>query len=220
MKISKRLLSISYFINKPCNFIIDIGTDHALLPIYLIKNHFTQKILATDILNSALDQARANLKKYAVANIQLQQVKNWKEFKTSEIIDYILISGLGANTIIKIVQDILHLDFKYLIVQVSNTFFHYQLREFLLNNSFELVQEKIVYENKIFYISALFKRNNIKKTSNQSFLIQGLLSFDELWVNFKTSWINHLNKQLSYPKNPEEKSKITHLIDLINNENI
>ena len=38
--VSKRLKFISSLINKD-DKILDIGTDHALLPIYLVKNNIT-----------------------------------------------------------------------------------------------------------------------------------------------------------------------------------
>ena len=63
MKISKRLKTISEFIDDNCN-IIDVGCDHALLDIYLFKNKKNIKLIASDIGEGPLEQAEKNIKKY------------------------------------------------------------------------------------------------------------------------------------------------------------
>ena len=48
MKLSKRLTSLANLVSSS-DIVADIGCDHALLDIYLIKNNILPKILVTDI---------------------------------------------------------------------------------------------------------------------------------------------------------------------------
>jgi len=45
----------------PCNRLIDIGTDHALLPIELIRHRVCQKAIAADIRSGPLAAAKHNI---------------------------------------------------------------------------------------------------------------------------------------------------------------
>ena len=63
MKISDRLKEISTFINED-DKVIDIGCDHALLDIYLCELHNDIKIIASDIHEGALNQAKSNIEKH------------------------------------------------------------------------------------------------------------------------------------------------------------
>ena len=46
--------------------VVDIGTDHAYLPIYLYENDITKNIVASDISSNALLFAKNNLEKQEV----------------------------------------------------------------------------------------------------------------------------------------------------------
>ncbi len=52
--LSNRLVSLSLWVDKKDN-VIDVGSDHALLPIYLKENNLCNKVIATDINQNALD---------------------------------------------------------------------------------------------------------------------------------------------------------------------
>jgi len=58
----KRLEVISSLIKKD-EKILDVGTDHGLVPIFLLKNKITDKITASDINEGPLNSARKNLSK-------------------------------------------------------------------------------------------------------------------------------------------------------------
>ena len=57
---SQRIIDLASLIKKD-NVVVDVGTDHGYLPIYLIKNKITNKVLASDISKNALDNARKNI---------------------------------------------------------------------------------------------------------------------------------------------------------------
>ena len=71
--ISKRLKSIAGLINKTDN-VADIGCDHGLLGIHLIKSNKLNHIIISDINENALKQAKKNVKKYKLTDkIEIKQ---------------------------------------------------------------------------------------------------------------------------------------------------
>ena len=57
MQLSKRLQQIADFI-QPGERIVDVGTDHAYIPIWLLLNGIVTDAAATDIRSGPLDRAR------------------------------------------------------------------------------------------------------------------------------------------------------------------
>lgn len=100
--ISPRLLEIAKLVPKN-SCVLDIGTDHAYLPIYLSKNSICKNIIASDISENALESGRKNLKKYNVKNVKLVLSDGLENI--NDIYDVITISGMGTNTILKILNN-------------------------------------------------------------------------------------------------------------------
>ena len=81
--------------------VVDIGTDHAYLPIYLYENDITKNIVASDISSNALLFAKNNLEKHNLrGKIKLVVSDGFKNL--DECFDIAIISGVGTETIKKI----------------------------------------------------------------------------------------------------------------------
>ena len=104
MKISKRLKTISEFINES-DKVIDIGCDHALLDIYLKDIYKDITVIASDVHEGALKMARKNIEKYDfVGKIDLR-LGDGLSVVNSEEINTIIIAGMGYYNIVKILSD-------------------------------------------------------------------------------------------------------------------
>ena len=67
MQLSGRLQKIAAFI-PPGDRIIDVGTDHAYIPIWLLLQDPAATAIATDIRPGPLERARADAAYYGVAD--------------------------------------------------------------------------------------------------------------------------------------------------------
>lgn len=159
IKLSNRLQSIANFINKEDN-VLDIGCDHALLDIYLsIK--YKKKYYASDLRESALDMARNNIKKYDASNVVLRCGNGLDVLDESDLVDTIIISGMGYISIVNILKNIKRMKkIKKLVIQ-SNTNSEI-VRKFILKNGFYIEDEILVLDKNIYYIISCFKRGNKK----------------------------------------------------------
>jgi len=95
----------------------DIGTDHGYVPIKAVKDKLVVHAYGADLNLNPLNQAKKNVEKAGLsADIDLIQTDGLTYFKEHNIrLDYVVISGLGAQSISKIIaQDYLGIN-NYLI---------------------------------------------------------------------------------------------------------
>lgn len=162
IKLSKRLECIASFIEKDDN-VIDIGCDHALLDIYL-SFKYNKIYYASDLRESALDMARANIDKYKCNNVILKCGNGLTTIDKSMNINTIVISGMGYMSITHILKNIKYMyNINKLVIQSnSNTEI---VRKFMIKNGFYIDKEKLILDKNIYYIISVFKRGK-KKHSN------------------------------------------------------
>ena len=83
----------------------DVGTDHAYLPIYLLKSGKILCAIASDINSGPLAAAEKNAEKYgAEGNLTLRLSDGLREIGEQEA-DDIVIAGMGGELILRIVSD-------------------------------------------------------------------------------------------------------------------
>lgn len=95
--LSPRLLCCASMVQG--DYACDIGTDHALLPIYLIKSNRCVQVLATDIKEGPLSAAQKGISRYGVQNaVKLCLSDGFDKVPNKGITDAI-IAGMGGETI-------------------------------------------------------------------------------------------------------------------------
>ena len=152
--ITKRLKTIADLIPKDSS-VIDIGTDHAYLPIYLYQNNISKDITATDVSQNALKSSLNNLTKYNLNNkISLVLADGFKNIE--KIYDVAVIAGMGTSTIKKI------LDTKklpeILIIQSNND--HYELRKYMQDLGYKITKEVVIKDGKHYYVIIKYERGS------------------------------------------------------------
>ena len=100
--ISKRLQAAANLLTK-CKSVADIGTDHALLPIHLVREGIAKKVIACDIAKGPLDVARANVTRFGLEDkIELRLANGLDGLAPNEC-NQITILGMGGETIADII---------------------------------------------------------------------------------------------------------------------
>lgn len=126
--------------------VIDIGTDHAYLPIYLYKNNITKNVVGSDISSKVLDFAYNNLSKYGLCD-KIKLVLSDGFNNITDNFDIAVISGVGTETIKKIL-DKQDLPNTLIISSHKNV---YDLRVYMQNIGYVIKKEVVVKENNIYY---------------------------------------------------------------------
>jgi tRNA (adenine22-N1)-methyltransferase len=148
MSLSQRLLAIANMIDQD-QIVLDIGTDHGLLPIYLIKEGKAPFAIASDVKSLPLNQAKKNV---AMAKLD-DKIKLVISDGLESITSYfttLIIAGVGPRTIINILEaGLAKIKNKTLILQ-SNVSSHL-VRQWLNKNGYKIVDETLVLENDNYY---------------------------------------------------------------------
>lgn len=93
MNISKRLKEVSNLIEKESS-ILDVGTDHGYLPLFLEENRNFEKIVATDISIDSLNKLKSKLDKNSKIETKLQ---DGLEYLIDNEAEYVSICGMGQD---------------------------------------------------------------------------------------------------------------------------
>ncbi len=158
INLSKRLEKIASYIDKE-DIVLDVGCDHALLDIYLSKK-YSKIYYASDLRESALDMAKANIKKYDSHKVILKCGNGLEPLKECEGVDTVIISGMGYMSIINILKSINRTNIKKLVIQSNSN--PEKVRKFILKKGFYIDKETVVLDRNIYYIVTSYKRGKRK----------------------------------------------------------
>ena len=161
MNDKKRLMDIINLIDYGKN-VIDVGTDHGLVPLYLAKNNISSNILATDISAPSLKKLEDQLDDDLSKIIKTKVTDGFKGIEKEDN-QIAIIAGMGGNTIVDIIDANIefaqNLDYMILESNIATE----KLRLFLYNNNFEIMRDFLSFENGKYYDILKVKYDNKKE---------------------------------------------------------
>ena len=168
--LNKRLKAISDLV-KPCDILFDVGSDHGFLPLYLLLNKKIKHAIIGEINHGPLEQAKKNFRDYANLSVSYLLSDGLKQ--NNQKLDAVVIAGMGYETIEHIIlQDIEQFKSISQILIQSNTK-NDQLRQFLNDKHFSIIDESIVKDRKYFYPVIKVKYDQNKQLLNKSEILFG-----------------------------------------------
>lgn len=186
--LSLRLSSLTKFVNYN-DKIIDIGCDHALLDIFLVKNDLVKSIIASDVNSQALDSGIKNIENEGLSDkIEARLGDGLNVLTDKDNIDTVIISGMGTNTIMGILNNDHLKNINKLIIQSNND--HTMLRKYVTKLGFFIKSEEYFQDNKKNYINIVFVRGN-KKYSKIDLTYGPILKHNKPYLEFE---INNIEK--------------------------
>ena len=159
-----RIKALASLVDKD-NRLVDIGTDHALLPIYLYENEITKKVTGSDISSNALEFAKNNLKKHNLSD-KIKLIVSDGFTNLNDEYDTAVISGMGTDTIKKIL-DRENLPKKLIISSHKNVD---KLRLFMNKKGYKIIREITLKDNDIYYDMIKYEKG-IETLSNYDILV-------------------------------------------------
>lgn len=159
MNISDRLKTIGSMVDK-CEVICDVGTDHAYLPIYLIKKGMCNRAIASDINKGPVDKAKHNVKREGLYDkISCRLGGGLTTVKPFEA-EGAIIAGMGGNLIRDIIEEskTVFESFKFLILQpVQNP---EVLRQYIYEAGYDIINEELCFDEGKYYEIIKIKYDN------------------------------------------------------------
>ncbi len=160
--INLKLKTIANLINQN-DYVLDIGTDHAYLPIYLVKNNICENVICSDISENVINVAKNNIKENDL-DIPVYLSNGLKSI-TDKNINTLIVSGMGTFTIIDILQNINNFKIDKMILSSNNNLSI--LREYIYKINYYIDEEITVFENNKWYVIMKVLIGNKKLTKEE-----------------------------------------------------
>jgi len=167
MKINARLKTIGDLVEAN-SFCLDVGCDHGLLDIYLVKREKNIQCVASDIAEGPLEQAKKNIKRERLEDrIETRLGAGLNTY--SKEIDTVIISGMGGRNIIGICKENPKIVKKIKTFIISPNNYQEDVKRYFCKNGFYLENEEFVKDNRFIYQILIFKHGKKKYTKKEYF---------------------------------------------------
>ncbi|XQP55616.1 MAG: tRNA (adenine(22)-N(1))-methyltransferase [Mycoplasmoidaceae bacterium] len=148
-----RIKQICNLIDK-CQCVYDVGSDHALLAINLLKDRKTKQVVNIEKNWQPYNAGKANLAKNHLTTKTINVLTDGLKDITSKVFvqpDYVVIAGMGAKNIIQILKDKdskINKNAKYILEANCDVD---ELRKFLAKNKWDVLYEETCLDRTKFY---------------------------------------------------------------------
>lgn len=203
--LSKRLQKVADTVNKS-NIVADIGTDHAYVPIYLVKNKVANKAIAADISQGSCKKAQLNVNnKHLNHLIDVRCGNGLEVIKADEIIDTIIIAGVGGLMTISVLESNKKAvnNARQLVLQPQKDI--YKVRQYIHSIGYKITNETMLVDNNKYY-NIINAEKGIEKYTELEYLF-GKILIENKSIILKEYVNIELNKIITVLKNMKDNGK-------------
>ena len=164
--ISKRLELVASFVPKG-SILLDVGSDHAYLPIELVERGQIESAIAGEVVEGPYQSAVKNVEAHGLKEkIQVRLANGLAAFEEADQVSVITIAGMGGRLIARILEEGLDklANVERLILQPNNR--EDDLRIWLQDNGFQIVAESILEEAGKFYEILVVEAGQMKLSAS------------------------------------------------------
>ena len=164
--ISKRLELVASFVPQGA-ILLDVGSDHAYLPIELVERGHIEGAIAGEVVEGPYQSAVKNVEAHGLKEtIQVRLANGLAAFEEADQVSVITIAGMGGRLIARILEEGLDklANVERLILQPNNR--EDDLRIWLQENGFQIVAETILEEAGKFYEILVVESGQMKLSAS------------------------------------------------------
>ena len=177
-KIDARLLSAASYVREGA-VVADIGSDHAYLPIYLVRNGIADRAVAADINAGPIENARVNVSDAGLSDkISLELCDGLHGIEKYSPTD-ILICGMGGELIEKIITEAPFTKNKAVRLILQPMSKQEVLRAYLLREGYNILSEKLSTDDGRVYVCICAEYDGTVREYNDVELLLGKHNIDE-----------------------------------------
>lgn len=181
IKLSRRLEKLAEYVPKGAR-VVDIGTDHAYLPIYLLQAGLAEMVIASDIASGPVASARKNVQKYGLSkDIDIRLGEGLQTVTPGEV-DVAIIAGMGGFIATQIMASSLTVvdRLQRIIIQPMNA--SHLIRTFFFEHGFRLIFEDVFRSEHRYYEMLVAEKKRVDDVSSDP--VYQLYQHDAAWLQF------------------------------------
>lgn len=220
MNLSMRLSAIRDMVPKN-SVVADIGTDHGYIPVSLIKNKISKKVIGTDVSKGSLDKIINLVNSLGMEKkIETRLGYGLDVIRPYEV-DSLIIAGMGGI----LIKDILEKD-KQTTKTINNFILQpmvgaKELRHYLIKSGFKIIDEDLVFEEGKFYeiMFAIKGKDYIKNDiyfEISKLLVENKHPLIKSFVQHKISKAENILNEIKSIDTKKSKEKSREIKQLIN----
>ena len=198
--------------------VFDVGSDHALLPCFLIENGISKKVYAGEIAEGPLQNAKQTIEKRGLEG-KIIPVFSDGLAKAADDVDIVVIAGMGYHTIKHILESCDVSRYQYFIVQ-SNTDVD-MLRAYISEKGYTVEDEKVVYDD--FYYQVIRFSADLHDPYSDLEIKYGpilLKRRDEVFLAYLKQTLDKLNEINLIANKAEIAEKISEIEKILYKDNV
>jgi len=219
-KLSDRLLMVASLVKKG-EKVADIGTDHAYLSAYLVTKGISPKAIASDVAEGPLKNAEKIVINAKLNDYITLRLSDGLDNISPDEADTFIFAGMGGTLITSLIE-------RTPWVKTNGKRFVFQpmshsedVIEFLINNGFEIEEQKSCFDEKRCYTAFSAVYTGEKKNYPPAFLYVGLLTSQDSDSSrfFIEKQYRHLKKRYDALTKADikedERNKLKEILDKI-----
>lgn len=218
-QLSNRLRTVAQYIPKGSK-IADIGSDHAYLPCYAVKQGIAEEAIAGEVVEGPFQSALAQVKADKLEDKISVRKGSGLSVLTDDEVDVITIAGMGGTLIASILEEGSNRlgGVKRLILQPNIS--SISIRLWLRENGWALINEEIIEEDEKIYEILIAEKGDINRGYGD--LEEGLLLgpyllleksavFIKKWKHERKNWERIISQIQAAKSSNENNEKIVAL---------
>ncbi|MBP2641618.1 MAG: trmK [Firmicutes bacterium] len=150
MLLRPRLSAIAAFVARGSR-VADIGTDHAYLPVFLLRTGIAEQVIAVDVHHGPYQAAVETVTSAGLVEAISVRFGDGLTVLGQGEADTVVIAGMGGNTIVKILEDSLPVTQSLTRLILQPMVASATIRRWLAANGWCIVDETLVEEDHILY---------------------------------------------------------------------
>ncbi|MCF1842333.1 class I SAM-dependent methyltransferase [Lactobacillus jensenii] len=195
----------------------DIGTDHAYLPIDLVKSGKIQFAIASDVAKGPLDNAKTDILEAGLSNqIQTRLGSGLETIKPEDKIETVVIAGMGGKLMTDLLEAAKEKDELYPTLILEPNIGEPGVRKWLTEHNYQIIQEEIIdTAGHIYELIKAILTDKMHQLSDKEILFGPFLLKEKNSVFIK-KWTNQLayQKQLLVNLNKAKNKDMTRISEV------
>jgi tRNA (adenine22-N1)-methyltransferase len=144
----------------PCRMLVDVGTDHGIVPVSAVQRGIAERALASDLRRAPLHIARQNIARAALSDRVSIVREDGLSALSSRSVDAVVMAGMSGQLMVRLCEAAPHVleGVSQLVAQPNSD--ANLVRGWALRSGFHLRDERMVRERSRFFVTCAFDKGD------------------------------------------------------------